>query len=67
VRKSTGLKIGKARCQAKFLTWHHVLMHRVIFYISNTLIKHIIKAWEFVFGQVRLVRVRKIKILEVND
>jgi len=27
------------RCQAKFLTSHYVHMHRVIFYIPNTLIK----------------------------
>jgi len=28
-------RLGKGRCQAKFLTSRHVLMHRVIFYISN--------------------------------
>jgi len=32
------------RCQAKFLTSHHVCMHRVIFYIPNTLTKLIIRA-----------------------
>jgi len=30
------------RCQAKFLTSHHIRMHRVIFYIPNTLIKLIV-------------------------
>jgi len=34
-----------ARCQAKFLTSHHVPMHRIILYIPNTLIKLIIRAW----------------------
>jgi len=32
------------RCQAKFLTSRHVRMHRVIFYISNTLRKLMIRA-----------------------
>jgi len=30
------------------MTSHHVRMHRVIFYIPNTLIKLIIRAYEFV-------------------
>jgi len=34
---------------AKFLTSYHVRMHRVIFYIPNTLIKLLIRAWEFMF------------------
>jgi len=34
----------KARCQAKFLTSHHLRIHRLIFYIANTLIKLIIRA-----------------------
>jgi len=32
-------------------------MHRVIFYMPNTLIKLIIRAWEFVFRSVCRVRV----------
>jgi len=31
-------------CQAKFLTSHHVRMHRLIFYIENMLTKLIIRA-----------------------
>jgi len=31
-----------SRCQAKFLTSHHVRMHRLIFYIPDTLINLII-------------------------
>jgi len=46
-------------------------MHRIIFYIPNAEIKLIIRAEEFVFRkvcQVRVwVRVRKRKIIEVND
>jgi len=34
----------ECRCQAKFLTSHHVRMRRVIFYIPNRLIKLIIRA-----------------------
>ena len=37
------------RCQATFLTSHHVRKHRVIFCIQNTLTNLIIRAWEFVF------------------
>jgi len=33
-----------ARCQAKFLTSCHVRVHKVLFYISNTLRKLIIRA-----------------------
>jgi len=33
-----------ARCQAKFLTYRHARMHRVIFYVSNMLRKLIIMA-----------------------
>jgi len=36
-------------------------MHRVIFYIPNTLIKLIIRAEEFVFRKVCRVRLRKEK------
>jgi len=36
------MKKFRIRCQAKFLTSHLVHMHRVIFYIPNTLIKLII-------------------------
>jgi len=32
------------RCQAKFLTSHHVCMHRLMFFMANTLIKLIIRA-----------------------
>ena len=35
---------GLNRCHPKFLTSRHVRMHRVIFYISNTLTKLMIKA-----------------------
>jgi len=46
-------------------------MHRVIFYIPNTLIKLIIRASEFVFRNVCSVRVwirvRKRKIFEITD
>jgi len=46
-------------------------MHRGIFYMSDTLIKLIIRAWEFVFREVCRVRVwvrvRKRKIIEVKD
>jgi len=37
------------RCQAEFLTSRHVRMHRVIFYISNTLRKLIVRAQGLVF------------------
>jgi len=33
---------SRSRCQATFLTSHHTRMHRVIFYIPNTLMKLII-------------------------
>jgi len=46
--------VYRSWCQAKFLTSHHVRMHRVIFYIPNTLIKLIIWAWEFLFRYVGL-------------
>jgi len=36
---ATDAETNKCRCQAKFLTSHHVLMHRVIFYIPNTVYK----------------------------
>ena len=39
------VKYGGSRCQAKFLTSHHVRMHIAIFYISNTLRKLMIRAW----------------------
>jgi len=47
--KNTGHFINSAGVKrnslfAKFLTSHHVPMHRVIFYIPNTLIKLIIRA-----------------------
>ena len=35
---------GETRYQAKFLTSRHVRMHKVIFYISNTLRKLVIMA-----------------------
>jgi len=31
-----------SRCRAKFLTSHHVCMHRLIFFMANTLMKLII-------------------------
>jgi len=37
------------RCQAKFLTSRHVRMHRVVFYISKTLRKLMIRALGLVF------------------
>jgi len=44
-------------------------MHRLIliFFMANTLIKLIIRVEEFVFRYVCRVRVRKTKIIEVND
>jgi len=42
-------------------------MHRVIFCIPNTMIKLIIRIKKFVFRYVCRVRVRKRKIIEVND
>ena len=45
----TGPSVKRNFWLAKFLTWHHVRMHKVIFYIPNTLIELIIRAQEFVF------------------
>jgi len=43
--KGSGLvSASKDTCQAKFLTTRPVRMHRVIFYISNTLRKVMIRA-----------------------
>jgi len=55
----------KSRRQAKFLTSRHVRMHRVIFYISNTLRKLMVKAQGLVFRSVCRVRFGKRKIIEV--
>jgi len=44
------------RCQVKFPTPRHVHMHRVLFYISNTLGKLMIRAKNLVFWQVCRLR-----------
>ena len=40
------------RCQAKFLTSRHVRMHKVVFHISNTLRKLMIRAQGLVLWKV---------------
>jgi len=64
-----GADVNVTRRQAKLMTSCHVCMHRVIFYISNTLRKLKIRAWGLVSRSVRGVRVwvnvRKRKIIEV--
>jgi len=47
-------------------TSHHVRMHRVIFYVSNTRRKLMIRAFGFVFRQVCQLRVARRKIIEVK-
>ena len=49
-----GCRFPPFRCQAKCLTLRHVRMHRVIFYISNTLRKPMIIAQGLVFTCVGL-------------
>jgi len=39
----------ESQCQAKFLTSRHVHVHRVLFYMSNTLRKLMIRAYGLVF------------------
>jgi len=49
LKSDSGSGVRRNFWLAKFLTSHHVRMRKVIFYISNTLIKLINMAQEFVF------------------